>query len=208
MPDSNDVVVEAPKGFVTFKRSVSIRPYETATAEVMIQVPTDVGGWITEAEDGTVDVDVDKITADLKPAFFAAKTAVYEQLGLTFEVTPELVVMELLDAELGAVEVSPAEAKKVAETTSAGRQARKPSNSSGGGKKFPPAPSSKDELWEELAEHPERYWDNRDDKQSAGYPDFKRVEGGQGLWLEYKGNSNVPEGLEIPEDGFAVSAKK
>lgn len=199
MADVQDVTLEAPKGFITFKRSVQLRPYETATAEVMIQVPTDVDGWITRTDDG-VEVDVDKITADLKPAFFAAKTAVYEQLGLTFEVTPELVVMELLDAELGAVEISESEAKKVAEAGSAAKQARKPAAA---GKKFPPAPADKDELWEELAEHPERYYDNREDKRTAGYPDFKRVEGGQGLWLEYKGKSNVPEGIEIPESGFA-----
>ena len=200
-----NVTVEAPKGFVTFKRSVQLRPYETATAEVMIEVPTEVGGWVTADDDGNVQVDVEKINADLKPAFFAAKTAVYEQLGLTFEVTPELVVMELLDKELGAVEISEDEARKVAEASSASKQAKP---ASGKGKKFPPAPADKEELWAELAEHPERWWDNREDKRSEGYPDFKRVEGGQGLWLEYKGKSQVPEGIEIPESGFAKSSKK
>lgn len=192
MPEPTDVVLEAPKGFVTFKRSVQIRPYETATAEVMIQVPTDVEGWI--GADGKADVE--KITADLKPAFFAAKTAVYEQLGLTFEVTPELVVMEILDRELGAVEVS-----KVAEATSAARYAS-PRRSDDD------EPNTPEGYWHELAEHPERYWDNRNDKKSAGYPDFKRTKGGKGLWLEYKGKSNVPEGVTLPDSGYASSGNR
>lgn len=201
MPEATDVVVEAPKAFVTFKRAVQIRPYETATAEVMIQVPTEPYGWITKDGD-SVKVDADAIVADLKPAFFAAKVAAFEQLGLTFEVTPELVVMELMDAELGAVELTEKEAQAVAETAAAAKRAR-PAKGADANVSDPAAPKDKNDLWAELAEHPEYWVDQREGKAKPSQPDFKRAKGGQGLWLEYRGKSQVPEGLEIPTSGFA-----
>jgi hypothetical protein len=197
LPEAKDIVVEAPKGFVTFKRAVQVRPFETATAEVMIQVPTEPYGWIDE----NGKVDEAKIVADLKPAFFAAKTAVLEQLGLTFEVTPELVVMELLDAELGAVELTESQAQKVAESAAAAKKAKPAADTRSDD---PDAPTDKDDLWVELSEHPERYYDNRADKK-GNQPDFKRVKGGQGLWLTFRGKTQVPEGVEVPDSGFANS---
>lgn len=184
--------IEAPKAFVTIKRSVQVRPFETASAEVMLEVPTEPFGWISA--DGKANVE--RIVEDLKPAFFAAKVAVLEQLGLEFEVTPERVVMEVLDRELGAVEITESQAQKVAEASAAARKA-KPARAP-----LPPAPTDRDELWAELAEFPERFFDNRESK-SGNQPDFKRVEGGQGLWLKFRGKSTVPEGVEVPSSGFA-----
>lgn len=204
MPEATDIVIEAPKAFVTFERSVQVRSFEPAKASVMIQVPTEPYGWITQGDDGSVSVDKEAIIADLKPAFFAAKAAVLEQLGLTFEVTPELVVMELLDAELGAVEITEKEAQKVAESAAAAKKARPQADANASD---PDAPADKDDLWVELSEHPERYYDNRGTK-TGNQPDFKRVKGGQGLWLTFRGKSQVPEGVEVPESGFAKGGAK
>ncbi|XP_062077452.1 protein OSB3, chloroplastic/mitochondrial-like isoform X3 [Humulus lupulus] len=53
-----------------------------------------------------------------------------------------------------------------------------------------PIPKSKevngnkgDEMWKDLLENPNKWWDNRVDKKSERAPDFKHKETGEGLWL-------------------------
>lgn len=70
------------------------------------------------------------------------------------------------------------------------------------------APKDKPALWAELASNPEKWFDNREDKRSEKAPDFKRKGTGEGLWLEFKGSSAVPEGITIPDTGFANSKKE
>lgn len=43
---------------------------------------------------------------------------------------------------------------------------------------------TEDELWLDYKEHPERYWDNRENKRNPRAPDFKNKESGQALWLD------------------------
>lgn len=177
---SEEITAEGPKVTVGFERSVKIRDYETAKASVFIQVPTSPGD------------NLDTIVDNLKPTFAAAKSTVFEQLGIPFEVDPtELVVFELLEKHLGAVEVDVV--SEVAATAPANvTTEHKPA--SGG----TPAPTTKDGLWAELEANPKRWFDNREDKKSANGPDFKRKYTKEGLWLEYKGASVVPEGVTVP----------
>lgn len=179
MSDSTDVAIEAPKGFVTFERSLQVRPFEMAKASLMIQIPTAPGATVED------------IVAASKDSFFAAKATVFEQLNIPFDISAENIVTERLEASLGAVQVT------LTQEAAAGASA----TPSGSGSTVP----AKDDLWAELCAHPERWWDNREDKRNAAAPDFKRK--GQGeqpaLWLEFKGRNNVPEGLTVPTVGFA-----
>ena len=182
MPDE-DVAVDGPKVTVGFERTISVAQYEPAKASI----------YITGTIDDFSRVPSEELVALAKDVFFAAKQAVYEQLGITFEVTQELVVQERLgDAGIQAVEVtSRDEAVAVAaasNTTQAGN---------------PPEPQDTDGLWRELAEHPERYFDNRESKKGR-QPDFKRLWTGAGLWLVSK-NKPVPEDVVIPDRGFKNS---
>ncbi|KAF4393882.1 hypothetical protein F8388_018373 [Cannabis sativa] len=40
-----------------------------------------------------------------------------------------------------------------------------------------------DDMWKELLENPNKWWDNRIDKKNERAPDFKHKETGEGLWL-------------------------
>ncbi|EXB42196.1 hypothetical protein L484_001276 [Morus notabilis] len=53
----------------------------------------------------------------------------------------------------------------------------------GGFKKPKAVKANKDELWKDLVEHPEKWWDNRLGKLKENSPDFKHKETGEGLWL-------------------------
>lgn len=84
---------EVRKAFVTFERSVQVRPYETAKASIIVQadVPPTAG-------DSEADLKA------LEAAFFQAKSLVFEQLGLEFKVENG-VVLEVLRQAFGPVEV-------------------------------------------------------------------------------------------------------
>ncbi|KAH9795894.1 protein OSB2 [Citrus sinensis] len=45
--------------------------------------------------------------------------------------------------------------------------------------------SKVDDLWKDLVENPDKWWDNRLDKKSEKGPDFKHKETGKPLWLNY-----------------------
>lgn len=191
---SDPIQVTPPTGYVTFKRMVQISPFNTATAEIMLQIPT--GEQWTDAEG---NVNINAIIADAKPAFFAAKATVYEQLGIPFEVDGEIVVREILHQQLGAVEVTDAESRLLAETTAAAQQAStvtKPASSAGD----PDPNGSKESWWEHMAANPKRWYDNRASKKSAKGPDFKfKGNGDVALWLTFNGKSQVPDGVVVPE---------
>lgn len=173
-----ETVLEAPRVTIRFERKVQVRDYESATASITIDAPTHPGD------------DINAMVEAAEAAFFAGKGVIFNQLGITFDVTPDGKAMELLEQKLGAVEVTrEAEAQAIA-------QASRPSVTSDA-----PAPNSKDGLWLELAEYPKRWFDNRASKAERGGngPDFKRKKSGEGLWLEYRGRTNVPEGVQIPE---------
>lgn len=180
------LAVEAPKGFVTVERTVKIKDYEPFKCSLMLQVPSKPGDTLED------------LVAASKDSFFVAKAVVLEQLGIPFDVSAENIVVERFEAGLGAVEVTPLqEAQAVA-------AAAPPRVSGGNAITIPP----KDELWAELCAHPERWWDNRVGKRSPAAPDFKRKGPRDGpeqpaLWLEFKGKSNLPEGLTLPTSGFA-----
>ncbi|XP_071724548.1 protein OSB4, chloroplastic-like [Rutidosis leptorrhynchoides] len=40
------------------------------------------------------------------------------------------------------------------------------------------------ELWKDVIDNPGKWWDNRLDKMSPKYPDFKHKDSGEGLWLD------------------------
>jgi hypothetical protein len=176
------VLVKGPKCTIGFERSVQVRDYESAKASVYFEVTTEPGDT------------VESITERLKPAFAGIKATIYNQLGLTYEVDPtDLVVKELFEKHLGAVEVT--EASHVA--------AAKPPQQIQRGGQGTPAPTTKDGLWEELSQNPKRYFDNRADKAigkvKPNSPDFKRKYSGEALWMDFKGTWQVPEGVVVPE---------
>jgi len=163
---TNDITVSAPKVTYAFERSVQIRPYNQAKASISIQ--TDVK---LEA-DGSVALGSYQEAA--KRAAYEAKTAVYDSLKISYEVLDGWVI-EQLDKVLGPVEVlhdeagtAPARPKPVGKGSSWGDN----------------PPSDKDGLIDELVGHPERYFDNRQDKRNPKAPDFKRKISGEGIWTD------------------------
>jgi len=43
-----------------------------------------------------------------------------------------------------------------------------------------------EELWRDLLDNPENWWDNRTDKPTPKYPDFKHKDSGKALWIGTK----------------------
>lgn len=191
---SDPTAIAPPTGYVTFKRMVQISPFNTATAEIMLQIPTS-DQWFTTDPDGNRVIDVDRIIGDAKPAFFAAKAVVYEQLGVPFEVDGSIVVREILHKELGAVEITEAESKAIGETVTVAAQATTTAPKAGA-----PSDTSKDGLWADLCANPKGWYDNRTNKRNPKGPDFKnKANGDLALWLEFKGQSQVPSHLTVPD---------
>ncbi|KAL6853897.1 hypothetical protein ACP4OV_019926 [Aristida adscensionis] len=46
--------------------------------------------------------------------------------------------------------------------------------------------TGKEDLWRDLLDNPGNWWDNRSDKPTPKYPDFKHKESGQPLWIRTK----------------------
>lgn len=189
---SDHTVLTGPKVTIGFNRKIQVRDYESAEATIFIELPTVPGDFI----DANGNLDKDALVAASKSGFFAAKSLVFEQLGLQMSVTEEGVVMEVLERELGAT-VEVGASPRTAEARAQG--AAKSGGATGGG--VPAPPSSKDELWEELSSQPKRWFDNRVGKKNPKSPDFKRKGNpapgekyAPGLYLD-----KAPEGLRIPE---------
>ena len=191
---TNEITVEGPKVTIAFERSVQVRDYESAKASIYLTVPTSPEDLIGDQAEVLT-----RLADKIKPTFAVAKATVFEQLGIPAQVDPtDLVVKELLERALGAVEVTPAQEQVAIEAAGQSAVSANPpvQTSRGGGT---PAPTTKQGLWEEVANEPKKWFDNRTSKKSAAGPDFKRKYTGETLWLDYKGQSNVPEGLTIPD---------
>ena len=159
--------IEGRKAFVTFERAIQPKQFETAKASAMLQVDL--------TEDPQQDI------AAAKEAFAKAKTTVFEQLGLSYEVDEvNLVVIEKLERELGAEVVEGPKPKKATARKAA------PSRRSSG----KPSDEQIEEAWQDLQANPDGWFDNRSDKRNPKAPDFKaknnnkNIEGGFALWLD------------------------
>jgi hypothetical protein len=173
----SEQVVEAPKVTVGFERKVNLGSGSSAVASIYVQAPT-------APETGDADVDASNRADAIQAAMFEAKVAVFDALGITFDVTIDGKAVEALE-QLGGVEVTPAqEAKAVA-------SASRPTTNA--------APEGKDALWAELAANPGKWFDNRESKQKDTQPDFKRKGTGEGLWLKNRGKNMVPDGIVVPD---------
>lgn len=172
---SDEAVVEAPRITVGFERKVDLGNYNSATASIYVQAPT------------TPDDDADARVAAIQAAMFEAKVAVFDALGITFDVTVDGKAVEKFTQELGGVEVTREdEARATAQASSATTQ------------RTAAAPQDDDARWAELCSNPKKWFDNREGKRSPKAPDFKRKGTGDALWLEKNGKSNVPERLMVP----------
>lgn len=183
MPSETTTNAEGEVTEVTFhptKITVSygrkLRPanysYEYETVEAQAHVEADVP---LEGNDADREIAC-------KEAFLLARSSVYEQLGISYEVDKATqVAKELLTTTLGASESKrsskPAAAKAAVKRTDA-------------------------ELWAEVVSDPGQWFDNREDKKNPNYPDFKRVGSGEGLWIvDRDGNENVDVST-LPSSGF------
>ena len=175
-PDGNVVTttIEDRKAFVTVERSVCPQPYETAKASCMVQV--DLNG------DASTDDDA------IKGAFALAKVAVLSQLGLSYEVNAELIVVEIenLERKLGATVVE-GEKPKTPTARKAAPKGRK-------------AKGPEQEAWADLEANPDGWFDNRADKRNPKAPDFKKKNNNRtyngptdALWLD-----SAPDGFVEP----------
>ncbi len=169
--------IEDRKAFVNFERSISVKPYETAKASCHVQVDLDATAVQGDEEPS--------LNASIKEAYAVAKTAVFEQLGLSYEVDEvSLVVVEKLERELGAEVV---EGEKPRKATARKAAPSNPSRKRAGGK---PTDKQIEDAWEDLSNDPDGWFDNRSDKRNPKAPDFKaknnnkNVESGFALWLD------------------------
>ena len=131
------------------------------------------------------------------------KSIVYSQLGLDFSIDSEGVMHEVIKAFPGAERVrerqeegprTREQAREDDDRRAEERQARRDQyrDSNGGGRHPHPAdldrPQHVDrDVWQDLCENYQDWFDNRSDKASGKYkdtaPDFKRAEDGQTIWL-------------------------
>ena len=127
------------------------------------------------------------------------KSIVYSQLGLDFTITEDGVMMEVVKAFPGTERVRGGD-KAEEELGPYGRRKQRDDDDDRGSRgdnghgRFP-HPSDLDrpdhvdrEVWADLCNHYDDWYDNRKDKQSGKYkstaPDFKRAEDSETIWLK------------------------
>lgn len=158
----------APRITVSFERKVNLGNYESASVFVSMQV------------DSPIESDEDRIAA-INNAFLLVRSSAYEQLGIQFSIDDAMIVQEKVERVFGPVTVvdnnAPQQSAPRSDTV---------------------APKTKRALWEELEASPDKWYDNRDNKTNPKSPDFKRKATGEGLWIEYQGQSSVPKGITLP----------
>jgi hypothetical protein len=180
-----------PVGTVVFERTVRVREYESAKASVFIQFNLDGSG--------------DAIMAAVGEAFFQAKAAVYDELGLEFSVDAGGVIREALNATFGQVTdvtptvhvartqaaVAPAPAPALAPVAAAPAAPAAVVDASR--PPYDPATDVKGEKaangkWAKarLYSHPDEFWDNAAAKAEGRFsprsPDFKHKDTGLAVW--------------------------
>jgi hypothetical protein len=178
-----------PVGTVVFERTVRVREYESAKASVFIQFSLDGSG--------------DAVMAAVGEAFFQAKAAVYDELGLEFSVDAGGVIREAINATFGQVtDVTPT--VHVARTQAAVAPAPAPAPAlapvaapapvaDASRPPYDPATEVKGEKaangkWAKarLYSHPDEFWDNAQAKAEGRFsprsPDFKHKDTGLAVW--------------------------
>ncbi len=175
-----DAKYESPRITVSYTRKVNLGNYESAECFVSMQV--DAGQ------------DNDETLQAIKDAYVMVRASAYEQLGIKFSVDEAGIVQERIERTFGPVEVVTGdEAKPIYGPPAPPSKPRSDTV----------APKSKKALWQELADNPSQWFDNRQGKRNPKAPDFKRKNTGEGLWMTYNGQSAVPDGITVPDSGFA-----
>ena len=183
--DSGNVIdakFEAPRMTVSYERKVNLGNYESASVFVSMQV--DAG----DTKDETLQA--------IKDAFLMVRGSAYEQLGIQFTIDETLIAREKLERTFGPVELVEGQEAKAYNKPAALTPPSKPRSDT-------VAPKSKKALWQELSDNPSNWFDNRENKRNPKAPDFKRKNTGEGLWMTYNGASAVPDGITVPDSGFA-----
>jgi len=180
-----------PIGTVVFERTVRVREFESAKAGVFIQFelpdPAQANGSYGE-----------QVLKQIGDAFFQAKTVVFDELGLDFNVDAGGVVREAINATLGQVTEVQAprqQPKQIAAAAPAPQPAPQPQPAPVAvDQSQPPYDSRTSDRQEKsanarwakarLESHPDEFWDNRNDKRNPKAPDFKHKDSGIGVWLD------------------------
>lgn len=169
---------------VGFNRKVSVRQYESAEASIFIQTEVSMD-------------DPEQSLKNIQESFFTAKSVVFEQLGIPFEIGEGGVIRELINKHLG-----PVTEVKQSSAPQEDSGARSPAEPSAGAdaQSQPPFPSRTTDKNEKAANiewakaryksNPDEFYDNREsnaEKRAAGAqrvgPDFKHKTSGVGYWL-------------------------
>lgn len=166
-------------GGVMFSRSVKVRDYETAKAEIWInfEIPNDDSLSAEELNDF--------IVSNARASFFTAKGLVFEELGLEFTVSDNGVIQEVLKKNFGNVtEVISAPSHTPAAISA-------PAAAEGGD--MPPYSIDTQDKGERAANktwavarwnaNPDEFWDNRANKRNPKGPDLKHKTTGLAVWL-------------------------
>lgn len=176
---------------IEFRRTVKVRDYESATAAVTITT-------VLDNLNGDRAANGDKILAAVRDGFFQAKAAVFDELGIQFDVSDSGVVMEAVRGTFG--QVTEVHATPAAPAAPAAALAPPPAMTAAPA--AAPAAATADEppydagtqdreqkaangRWAKnrLQSHPDEFWDNRNDKRNPKAPDFKHKNTGIGVWL-------------------------
>jgi hypothetical protein len=180
-----------PIGTVVFERTVRVREFESAKAGVFIQFelpdPAQANGSYGE-----------QVLAKIGDAFFQAKTVVFDELGLDFNVdaggvvreAAGGVVREAINATLGQVTEVQAPRQQPKQITAPAPQPA-PVAVDQSQPPYDPRTTDRQEKsanarWAKarLETHPDEFWDNRNDKRNPKAPDFKHKDSGIGVWLD------------------------
>jgi len=181
-PTTGDVTAvsqEPLKATVTFSRKVNLGNYESADCSAFVQADIEFGD------------DEDVRAAKIKAAALLAKAAVYEQLGISFNLNDTAVAVESIERTFGQVETATEPPKA--------QPAARPAPRSNGALPWEglDGKDAKAAAWEHLSANPKDWYDNRE-TATGSQPTFKHKASGFALWESYKGKSVVPDGINIP----------
>jgi hypothetical protein len=181
-------LIEEPKATVAFSRKVTDGNYGSSEFSVFVQanVPERTGD---KAKDTTA------LAEAIREAAAVAKTQVFQQLGLSYEVDAvNLVVVEQLEKTLGA-KVVEGEKPKAPVARKAQPKRAAPTN---GYRQY--TNEEYEAAWADIQANPRGWWDNRQNKRNPKAPDFKPKDD----------NGNVAEGIALwlnrAPDGFEYTA--
>lgn len=179
-----------PLGTVTFNRKVKVRDYESCEAGVFLQ-------FELPEMNGDREGYGREVLSRIQDAFMQAKAAVFDELGIEFNVDEGGVVREVIRSQFGKVtEVATSAPKQI---PAAREQAPAPVVAAASSDDPPHDPTTTERgsaqeranrAWAKsrLETHPDEFWDNRDKKASGQYKqnaaDFKHKNTGIPVWLK------------------------